>query len=68
MAQWRDGSLGLGFDSSAEFSSRSVHDQVSRSGYRLAASDCWPNGLFHDFAELCAVEAPIVPVHSSVLR
>lgn len=50
---------------------RSVHDQVSRSGW--ASAYAAGRIVVHDdfaefFAELCASEAPIVPVRSSVLR
>jgi hypothetical protein len=50
---------------------RSVHDQVSRSGW-ATGGDPWlscPYDYFAEFfAELCASEAPIVPLGSSVLR
>ena len=50
---------------------RSVHDQVSRSGW-ARGFDRRPNSHLEDFAEffaeLCAPEAPIVPICSCVLR
>ena len=50
---------------------RSVHDQVSRSGWASAYAAgriCVYHDFAEFFAELCASEAPIIPVRSSVLR
>jgi hypothetical protein len=50
---------------------RSVHDQVSRSGWAGGFDrrpSCHRDGFAEFFAELCAPETPIVPVCSSVLR
>jgi len=52
---------------------RSVHDQVSRNGfgsvrYRRMTKLLRLQNFAEFFAELCAEEAPIVPLRSSLLR
>ena len=52
---------------------RSVHDQVSRNGfgsvrYRRMTELLRLQNFAEFFAELCAEEAPIAPLHSSLLR